>query len=60
MFTTHQEMLEWLAVDNRHADRFMKSIDKIIKGSIVLVVDEFETRMITAMRAFKKNRKVRK
>lgn len=58
MFTTQQEMLDWLAIDSRNTDRFLRSLDKIINGRIVLILeDDFA---ITSFRLFKKNRKVKR
>jgi hypothetical protein len=51
-------MLDWLAIDSRNTDRFLRSLDKIINGRIVLILeDDFA---ITSFRLFKKNRKVKR
>jgi hypothetical protein len=60
MFVTHQEMLGWLAIDAKNVDRFIRSLEKIMKGHIILVFNDKEDLAITSFRAFNKTKKVKR
>jgi len=60
MFANHQEMLSWLAIDTKNADRFIRSLEKIMKGHLILIFNDEEDLAITSFRAFKKNIKVKR
>lgn len=60
MFATQQEIFEWLSLDTQNVDRFLRSINNILKNNIVLVVNDEESHAITAFRSFRKNKRIRR
>lgn len=58
MLTTHEDVLSWLAQDEKNVEMFLKRVRKIMKEKIVLVVDKAVA--ITVYRADKKHSKIRR
>jgi len=60
MFSTQDELLSWMSTDNRNIERFLSSLEKIMRGKMVLIMNETEERAITAFWLYKKNLRVRR
>jgi len=60
MFSTQDELLSWMSTDNRNIERFLSSMEKIMRGKMVLIMNETEERAITAFWLYKKNLRVRR
>lgn len=60
MFSTSQELFSWLATSSTNVERFLHSLEKIMKGDMVLILGNNEEIAVTAFRPYKKNLRVRK
>lgn len=60
MQTNHADFLDWLSQDIINAKKFLKSLDKVVKGRVVLVVDEKSGCLVTGFMPYKNNFRVRK
>ena len=57
--TSHIEIMEWLVRDPSNVNRFIKAIDKIVMGRVVIIAGD-DNCLITGFMASKKNRRVRR
>lgn len=56
---THEEVMNWLESDRSNVKRFLKAIDKIVKGQVVLV-EGVDDCLVTGFMARKRNCRVRR
>jgi hypothetical protein len=60
MLTSQDELISWLMLDTRNIDRCLKSLDRVYKGKMVLILDRQGETIITAYHANKKNKRFRR
>lgn len=58
MLTTHEDVLNWLAQDERNVEMFLKRVRKIMKERIVLIADN--NFVITIIKTYKRNSRKRR
>lgn len=58
--TAHAELMEWLAGDMANVHKFLKAIDKLVAGRVVLVVSDEDGALITGFMSDKRHRRVRR
>ena len=57
--STHEELMEWLASDRSNVHRFVKAIDKLILGHVVLIEGD-DGSLVTGFMASRRNRRIRR
>jgi hypothetical protein len=60
MFSNQVEILSWMQDDCKNIEKFMNALDKIMRGKLVLIMDEAGQRGITAFWSYKRNKRVRR
>lgn len=58
--TTHAELMEWLASDMANIHKFLKAIDKLVMGHVVLVASDEDGALITSFMSDRRHRRVRR
>jgi len=58
--TTHEELMVWLANDPSNVRKFLKALDKLINGRVVLVEGKSDGCLVTGFMACKRNRRIRR